>query len=476
MRLLLAARLSKLADGQTGLDTQDAEATTWALANHHEIVAVAADRKSGTVQPWDRPHLRPWVTEPERIAQYDGVLAYRLDRLSRGDKASTNAIEQWARQHGKRLLTVDGLTFPSEGVDGIRWDITARIAHDEWLKISERYRRMQGYLQGQGKLTGRPPFGYVVVPAVGGHKTIAPAAVGREYIPQIFQRVIDGDSLATVAGWLNAEGVEAPQHALWSERHPDKRGPEPTREWWPKSIGQLIRIPTYMGHRQDASGRTVLRCEPLVDARMFRRAGEALDTRPKRGPQVTEGRAMLAGALYCPHCADSPMYRIITGRAPHQTAYYRCAGRGAQRHGCGNMVRLETVDAAVDRIAARSFWTPVLMTRTIPGHNYDAELEAVRYEIRQLAHQDLPDAEYDAELARLRAERDRLAALPSVPDMVVEEETGQTYAELWAALGTAERGPWLARQGFRVTADRTRVTLSQPGHPKHAAVSAELAI
>jgi resolvase-like protein len=115
MRLLVAARLSQLAPGQTGLDSQDAESTRWAERAGHAVVHIAADRKSGTSQPWDRPNLRPWVTEPEKLAQYDGVLAYRLDRLSRGDNASTNAIEQWAHDHGKQLLTVDGLTFPCEG-------------------------------------------------------------------------------------------------------------------------------------------------------------------------------------------------------------------------------------------------------------------------------------------------------------------------------------------------------------------------
>ena len=154
MRILVAARLSQLADGQTGLDTQDAQATAWAAANGHTIVHVAADRKSGTSQPWERPKLRPWVTEDAKLAQYDAVLAYRFDRLSRGDNQSTNQIEAWAHDHRKQLLTVDGLVFPCEGADGIRWDVVKRIAHEEWLKTSERYTRMQAYLVGEGKLTG----------------------------------------------------------------------------------------------------------------------------------------------------------------------------------------------------------------------------------------------------------------------------------------------------------------------------------
>ena len=49
---------------------------------------------------------------------------------------------------------------------------------------------------------------------------------------------------------------------------------------------------------------------------------------------------------------------------------------------------------------------------------------------------------------------------------MVTEPSGQTYKQLWDALRAGQRGPWLKHHGFRVTADRTGVKLSQPGHPK----------
>lgn len=136
---------------------------------------VSADHKSGTTQPWHRPDLKPWVTDPEKMAMYDAVVAYRLDRLSRGDNESTNAIEEWARANGKQLLTVDGLVYPCEGTDGIRWDVTKRIAHQEWLGYSEKYRRMQAYLRSQGALVGRPGYGYQVA----GEKKARPSSSTR---------------------------------------------------------------------------------------------------------------------------------------------------------------------------------------------------------------------------------------------------------------------------------------------------------
>jgi hypothetical protein len=148
-------------------------------------------------------------------------------------------------------------------------------------------------------------------------------------------------------------------------------------------------------------------------------------------------------------------------------------GRGANRKGCGNRVPLEMADAAVRRIAADTFGRPVLVRRLVPGHNHDAEIERVRYDIQQLAFADLDDDAYDARLAELRAERDRLRAEPAVPDRVITEPVGQTYAALWDSLPDADRAGFLAAHGFRVSADKAGGVLVEqgtPGEPGYVAV------
>jgi hypothetical protein len=259
--------------------------------------------------------------------------------------------------------------------------------------------------------------------------------------------VIRGDSLNTIARRLNALGVR----------------PTSGQQWWARSLGVMIRNPTYMGWRADGDGRYVHKCEALVDAATFRLAGEALDSRPKRGPQVTGNRAMLASALYCPDCENSsPMYRIRVGAQSNRASYYRCSGRGAQRKGCGNMIRMDVADAAVNQITADTLDQPVMITSLERGHNYEPELAEVSYKIRQLALQDLPDDEFDSRLTTLRAVRDELAARPVVPDKVIRTSAGYTYAELWASVPVCDRGPWLASHGFRITASRASVALTGP--------------
>jgi|SRR5271157_266045 len=455
LRLVLAARKStkaRDADGHEidaiGIETQDKRGREWAERQDHRVVAVAADTQRGTVAPWDRPNLKPWVTDPAKMAQFDGILAYRNDRLSRGCWADEVRIRLWAEEHGKVLMIVDGPQWPPRHAgDEWSWEAMAKQSRKEWEEIRERSMRAQDELRERGKLVGRPPFGYVSEGVKYDH-TIVPTEEGRRLVPEIFERCIDSQSLAAIAAWLE-----------------EQTG----RPWWPRTVGTIIRNPTYIGRRcqQDPKtrkyGRTLVRCEPLVDAATFARAGESLDGRPKRGPVNPETRAPLSGVLFCPRCASSPMYRIAAGRGASRAAYYRCTGRGANRTSCGNMVRAEIADAAVDQLIMEWFGTPVMAHQVIPGNEAQiaARVEEIRFEIRQLGSADLDDEEYDRRLAGLRAERDRVKAAEVVPDRVELTGTGEVYSELWARTPVAERGPWLARHGFRVTASKAQVKVIQ---------------
>ena len=408
--------------------------SAWALAHGHEIVDVVADTKSGTSAPWSRPNMRPWVTRPELIVQYDAILAYAMDRLTRGDDESTNEIEDWARANGKVLITVDGLKFPCEGIDGIYWDVSKRLAHQYWLETSGRYTRMQSFLKSEGKLVGRPPFGYEVVPAEGGHKTLVPTELGRKYVPLIFAKVLAKTSLDDIALALTAEAVPTAGGGEWSHQ----------------AVGQIVKCSTMMGRRKDASGKTILKCEALVDPATFRLANEAPAARTHRGPAKNENKALMTGVMRCFRCSG-PMYRIMTGHGASKRPYYRCAGKGAVlRSGCKNMIDAAAADAIVNEKMAKNT-RPVMTTKIKPGHNHEAELEDVRQQMADLPLGTLSDAEVDIELKLLRAKRDELLDAEDVPDELVEEPTGMTVSQMWASLKTdSARNQWMVDAKVRI--------------------------
>jgi hypothetical protein len=157
------------------------------------------------------------------------------------------------------------------------------------------------------------------------------------------------------------------------------------------------------------------------------------------------------------------VYRI--GKAP--LLYYRCAGTGADRKGCGLMVPLDVTDAAVDEMVTAQLDMPVKVPTVVPGKDYAAELEQVQDDLAQvmLRALDTDPAELVTELSTLKARRDELAGKPAEPDHVEWIATGQTYAQEWEATPVPARGPWLAEHGFTVLPTREQVILrsSIPG-------------
>ena len=499
-RWLVAARLSRMSKRDrergdeliNGIQTQDRRSTGWAQSEGHVIVHVTRDKNiSGAIPPWERPELGPWLTNPVKLVQYDGIVAYEISRLSRGGNFDIAWLRRWAEEHGKKLYVIkERLRWPDRR-DGMLWVMEAERAEQDLLDMTEKVSRELGALEEAGKLVGKAPFGFEVV-GEKYDKRLVPTEIGRKYVPLIYQHVIDGWSGKRIVAWLNQEG-------MLRENSP----------FWQNSIGHIIRNPVYKGfrckyeivppdeveimidgkvtgrpytgpskkvirYRYGAKwrewprwryGKTIHRCEELVSATVWKRANDALENRTKRGFIDPEQCAMLAEALFCPNCQDTtgaPMYRIRSGvrsKAGTSYAYYRCAGKGPARTSCRLLVRMELVDEAVNQIIATYFDVPVLEYRIVYGNEAQVEsrLEEIKFEIRQLATLDLDDDEYDERLAELRAERDQVAATPIVEDRVELIETGETYLQIWEGLNAHQRGHWLAEQGFKVFASKTEV-------------------
>lgn len=435
---IIAARLSRRTkSGQQGMgiDTQDKYSRDWAEHNDYNVIEVVADTKSGVVAPWDRENLKAWVTDPEKMATYDVIIAYKNDRLSRGAWEDEVRVRLWATENRKRLVIVDGPQWPPRN-DGDKWawEAMADQARKEWESIRERNVRNRKALIGKNALTGRPAFGYRITGSQY-DKTLEPIPELVPYVAGIFDRVIKGDSLASIAAWLDSE------HVPTNTRNQAK--------WQPRTISNMIRCTTYMGIMREKSGRIILKDFPaIIDASTFKRANDALKSRPKRGPIIQENRALCSAVLFCPACGtDSPMYRIKGGQH-HKTFYYRCTGTGTQRKGCGNMVNLETTHTLVNEIMS-SLTEHIIRTER---RDFSAELADTEFQLANLSSQGLTDEAEDAERMRLRSERDRLRSLEGVP-VIRQVDTGETYAAHWTALTSdAERNTWLRNSGIHIHA------------------------
>ncbi len=396
------------------------------------------------------------------------LVCWHSDRLDRrGVKEALDFIVA-VRKAGGRVESAKEGELDENSIDTI---VTSWINYQKSKHLSEQVGIAHDKIRTNGAAMSRAPWGMTITgPKY--NKVFVPTEEGREWVPQIFGKVIEGWSLAKISLWLRDEGVRGGRYANGdgtSLVDPDKRR---NRDglWHESSIGAMIRNPIYMGFRceQDQQtkkyGKVISECEALVDAATWRRANEALDQRPKRGRTDRDNRPMLSGVLKCgnPECdasgaPDSPMVRNRGG----SKYYYRCRGTGAVPQSCRLMVALDLVDAAVDDAIREHFNIPKMDTRVIPGTDHRAEIESLKFQLRKLPERELAWDEEDAERARLRAELERVSKLPVVPDEVIEEPTGDTLAGLWAELRPADRAAWLRAEGFTVRATKTLVILTR---------------
>jgi DNA invertase Pin-like site-specific DNA recombinase len=434
-RVIVAARLSRKARNYgIGIETQDKLCREWAERQGYDVVSVVADYKRSTVPPWDRKNLRPWVTRPDLMQKYDAIIAYRQDRLSRGEWADETRIRQWASDNNKILMIVDGPQWPPRhDGDFWQWEAGAQAAHKELLEIRERCMRAQRQLKETGKLIGRCPRGYV--PAGDKYdKTMMPTEDAKIWVPEMFQRIRDGQSCREVGAWLSA----------WLSDRNLLDGPKISGT----TIDRMIRNRTYMGTRLDGKGRPMLSVPSLVDATLWVAANNRLDNAPRRRRTPTDGEpAFLTSVIFCLRCHErgivAPMYRIQPpdNRPGEDRGYsYRCAGSFPERKGCGNMVSLAKTDAFVTSLLSTAS-QPYKELRLVPGENYDVDITKILLEIRDLTAKGLTDVEEDAERDRLRSERDRLIELnkTAMPDKWEDVPTGKTVGEHFNSLDDAGR-------------------------------------
>jgi len=445
MRLVLAARLSQLAKGQTGLDTQDEDARAWAAAHGHTIVAATPDRISGRVSPFNRPKLGPWLTDPKRMALYDGILVSKIDRLTR--KTDWD-IRQWAEDHGKRILVVSPeLEWPPpQGEAGtatrIIWDNLVNLAAGEWENTSTRYRRMQRALRDQAFFVGKPPYGYHIVQVDGTeHKTLELDPVTSAIARGMARRYLDGESLRQISEWLTASAIPAPQ--------PPKA--RTGNGWTDQAVRRILRNVAMTGRIQ-VKGRTYMRVEPLISADDHKSILQIMATRPSHRGKRAKETALGTGILYCPN--GHPMYRIQGRKVPSvpDGLYYYCreCPKGARL-----LVPLAKTDEALtDTIMAHKD-EPHFILEFIPGaYDYQDEIEQVRDSIRELD----PEADdWDAQVKPLRAELTRLRDLqkeamkePPKPVKKLDEKPDgsiRKIGEFFAALDRAEQRKYLLELG-----------------------------
>lgn len=447
MRVIIAARLSRKGKGQTGIDTQDLDSRDWAEDNGHEVIAMVADRKSGVLAPWDRPNLKPWVTEPDHMALYDGIIAAKHDRLSRADCSDEARMRLWAEEHGKTLILVDqNLQWPPRNSDDRqRWNNAAEQSRREWESTSRRYRRMQKALRESKYFVGKRSFGYAIVES-GDHKILEIDEGEAKIVREIFKRYLEGESLAQIRDWIITKGIRAMQGQVWSSQ----------------AIRRILRNPVYTG-RVMVHGQTYMQVPAIIEPADFERVQEMLAGKATRGPQSKEP-AMLTGAIQCSH--GHKMYRLkgrLTPSVP-DGLYYYCNPEVAPK-GQRLMIPLTYVESAVNEAMHETYGElPHHVCKMSPGIKYANRIAEIKMDIREL---DPMAEDFMTRVAAMREEIKRLEVQASkdagpkwIPDLKADGSI-RTIGEVWDSMDNGARAKWLCDNGWKITVAKIEVSKAE---------------
>jgi DNA invertase Pin-like site-specific DNA recombinase len=361
-----------------------------------------------------------------RGGQIEVLVCWHSDRLERrGHEALFKLLRDVHDAGGRVESTLEPQLGKTDLSGAVLTFMLGLMAHQESLHKSERVLISRDRIKTNGALWGRNNWGYDKPTGDKYNKTLTPSEEGKRYVPEVFQRIADGQTCKEVAAWLGAEARPGVSH---------------------KTILRMIRNPVYRGVRIDADGRPETQVPALVSATLWLAANKRLSNgnRGKRGPlrykntgKLIRPPALLTSVLFCPLCrrADgtaAPMYRILP---PGRGYWYRCHGFEPDNKGCGNNVRMETTDARAIALLSRAP-SPYKELQWVPGVNFDNELVEIALELTDLPKRGLSDYEEDAERKRLRAERDRLAEMneDAEPDRWEPVWTGETVGQHFTRL------------------------------------------
>lgn len=411
MRVLGRIRLSRFTEESTSAARQREIIEQWADANGHTVIGWAEDIDvSGSVDPFETPALKPWVTE--RAHEWDIICAWKLDRIGRR-AIPLNKVFGWILDNDKVLVCVSDNIDLSTWVGRLVANIIAALAEGELEAIRERTKASRKKLLEDGRWPGGTvPYGFTPVELPTGGWKLGHNREQVQVIRNITQAVIDGTSVAAIA---EKHHMSAP--SVWNML----------------TAKYLLGHATYEGNTvRDSAGHPVLYAEPVLTQDQWDRLQRALEAR-RQVQTRTVGVSPMYGVAFCAEC-DSQLYQrsYKNKRGDGNYRYYFCPNKH------GRNIPADAVDKLVFDTFLEEFGDDHVMERVYrPAEDHQTELEEAVRAVDELSSllgtitSDTVRSRLTEQLSALDLEIARLEKLPNRPAGWEYKETSSTFNSVW---------------------------------------------
>ncbi|MDD2773712.1 MAG: recombinase family protein [Elusimicrobiales bacterium] len=412
----------------TTLDAQAHHCRNMLEAFGHELACfgnkgvVNDDGYSG--KDLNRPGMQSILTAVNGKREFDGIIFFRLDRLTRNPRDLYAMIDLF-RDKNIDFVSVrenlDSSTAIGRVVIGILGLLSAfeRELTGERVKASALARVRQGRWVGGGI-----PYGYDLIndgPALSNghqpHKLVVNEELAAKLRP-IWDLAAQNKSLTEIGNILLSKGIKSPTGKLWLRQ----------------SISNIIKNPFYKGYVQYGEELHKGLHQGIVEPAVWEKANRYLTAKLpghrfwSKRPKNYEYR--LSGLIRCGKCGSHYICVSCTGNTGKQFFYYVC-GRGKQGLGCKpEAISATAFDNAVIEYFRKASADREILIKAIG----DAMLES---QIK-LDKADKRIQEEETKLEAAKAESKKLLALAMDGDIPKGAAFKDKFADLEAKIAEGE--------------------------------------
>lgn len=426
-RVALYARLSVAKEESVSIARQLEAGRKYAELRGWTVVLEAIDDGVSATKnrPEDRVGWREILDSPET---FEAVIVWKVDRLARRVLDFLHADEA-LRNRGAGIVAVEDPIDMTTHQGRMFATVLAAFGESEAAAISDRVTAARRTLVTSGRRAGgRPPFGWRNVPNPDGPgMVLAKDPMRIDTVKVLAARALAGESLYSLARWLESEGV-APRA---------REGRKDGHRWHDASVESILRSPALAGLTafdgdvlRDGDGLPVVdESVAILTTQERRRLLATLDRAKRPGTRQRAGAepALLYGLIRCATCRGL-MYRATAAGKYRQ---YRCQQKGCPRPVgiARDAVEEHVVAVVMAEVGDRLATTPVeLVTEDNSSLLGDVEA-AIRDTIEAMA---LDGADIDSLTTRLATLKEaRASARDRGPTQRQFRVSGETLKQKW---------------------------------------------
>ncbi len=224
-RMIGYARVSTEEQAREGvsMDAQRERLTPYCTAQGYALVALETDNgTSGSITPGKRPGLARALARIRR-GEADGLLALKLDRISRSTRDVLDLVDE-SRRRGWRLVSVAEQLDTGSAAGRLVLTVLAALSQMEWEQVAERTRMALAELARQGRARSRfAPFGFCTETGAveitrGSRASLIPHPAEHPVLERILDLRNTDVGATAIARALNAAGLTNRSGGNWTRQ------------------------------------------------------------------------------------------------------------------------------------------------------------------------------------------------------------------------------------------------------------------